>query len=640
MATDDANPDRADPEPPRPGSSTSTPRPAATGASSTSTTWRACARRIPRCSPSAPVRLALVGEGLVDGLRARPSRRARRPCGLPGAPPRRRRRARLAGEDPAPRRVAARLARRGHGRLRVPQRRGRAVRRSGGAGAAHRAVGRSPPPSPFDALGRRGAARAGAHHLRAVTSSRPRRKLLDGRGARAGARGAARLPHLCGRDGVARRRPARAREEGRAPGATCSHRRHAALVTRFQQTSPPITAKGIEDTAFYRHLRLLALNDVGGDPARFGRSTSTPFHAANAARARGFPLGLLVSQTHDTKRSGDVRARIGALGAMAEEWAGQVRPGARWPGRCAEAGRPTRTRSCPTLQTLVGAWPIQPERLCGYLEKALREAKRAAAGRSPTRPGRRAAGYCRALSSRRRPDGVRAVAERVAVEVGELPALRQPPLKLTGPGVPDVYQGDELVALTLVDPDNRWPVDWERGGVLREELREGKAPAAATRASSTSSAALLALRARRPAAFAGDYAPLDAGPGVVAFLRGDAVAVALPIREGGKLDTDLLALPAGRLAPGVRPGVARRRRDHGARAGLSASRAASSRRRATASCWRPARAISLSIRAAVAVVGRLSPAAPATAAACRGSRSRASRARRTASAASAGSARR
>ena len=97
-------------------------------------------------------------------------------------------------------------------------------------------------------------------------------------------------------------------------------RGHDEFVTRFQQTSPPVTAKGVEDTAFYRHLRLLALNEVGGDPARFGLSVDA-FHAANAARAERFPRGLLVTQTHDTKRSGDVRARIGALSTMADEWA-------------------------------------------------------------------------------------------------------------------------------------------------------------------------------------------------------------------------------------------------------------------------------------------------------------------------------
>ena len=103
-------------------------------------------------------------------------------------------------------------------------------------------------------------------------------------------------------------------------------RGHDEFVTRFQQTSPPVTAKGVEDTAFYRYGRLLALNEVGGEPARFGISVAD-FHAANAERARRFPRNLLVTSTHDTKRSGDARARIGALASMPGEWAGAV---GRW----------------------------------------------------------------------------------------------------------------------------------------------------------------------------------------------------------------------------------------------------------------------------------------------------------------------
>ena len=124
-------------------------------------------------------------------------------------------------------------------------------------------------------------------------------------------------------------------------------RGHDEFVTRFQQTSPPVTAKGVEDTAFYRHLRLLALNEVGGDPARFGLSVDA-FHAANAARAERFPRGLLVTQTHDTKRSGDVRARIGALSTMAEEWAALAE------GWVREADAPDEHSAYLVLQTLVG----------------------------------------------------------------------------------------------------------------------------------------------------------------------------------------------------------------------------------------------------------------------------------------------
>ncbi len=152
---------------------------------------------------------------------------------------------------------------------------------------------------------------------------------------------------------------------------------HEEFVSRFQQTSPPVTAKGVEDTAFYRYNRLLALNEVGGDPGRFGISVAE-FHAANRVRAERFPLGLLVTQTHDTKRSGDTRARIGALTTMPGEWRAAV---GRWreicaPLRAEHGGAPDANEEYLIYQTLVGVHPISAERLEGYLEKALREAKR------------------------------------------------------------------------------------------------------------------------------------------------------------------------------------------------------------------------------------------------------------------------
>jgi (1->4)-alpha-D-glucan 1-alpha-D-glucosylmutase len=300
-------------------------------------------------------------------------------------------------------------------------------------------------------------------------------------------------------------------------------RGHDEFVTRFQQTSPPITAKGIEDTAFYRHLRLLALNEVGGDPARFGLSVDA-FHAANAARAERFPRGLLVTQTHDTKRSGDVRARIGALSTMADEWA--TLAGA-W---VAEADAPDAHSAYLVLQTLVGAWPIAPERLEAYVEKALREAKLRTTWVAPDDAYEAAARrYARGLVESP-PDGFVAFAERLAVE-GRRAALGQLALKLTVPGVPDVYQGDELEALSLVDPDNRRPVDWEarRGALAR--LRGGAAPRDFGERKLDLIRRALALRARRPAAFAGAYEPIDAGPGVCAYLRGGEVLAVVAVRD-------------------------------------------------------------------------------------------------------------
>ena len=140
----------------------------------------------------------------------------------------------------------------------------------------------------------------------------------------------------------------------------------AELVTRFQQVTGPVMAKGVEDTAFYRWVRLTALNEVGGDPDRFSLPVEE-FHRANLERAQRFPLHLLATQTHDTKRSGDVRARIGALAGMADEWAERVRA---W--RILDDGH----ENYQLLQALVGAWPIKRGRIEGYMQKAMREAGR------------------------------------------------------------------------------------------------------------------------------------------------------------------------------------------------------------------------------------------------------------------------
>jgi (1->4)-alpha-D-glucan 1-alpha-D-glucosylmutase len=321
------------------------------------------------------------------------------------------------------------------------------------------------------------------------------------------------------------------------------------FVTRFQQTTPPIMAKGVEDTAFYRYARLLALNDVGGDPSRFSIDVAA-FHAANLRRAERFPRHLLSTTTHDTKRSGDVRARIGALAGMADEWAAAVRD---WRELCAPlrtAGAPDAIEEYTIFQTLAGAWPIASERLCAYIEKALREAKRNTSWVEPDRAWEeRVLAYCRSLYDH--PPFLAAFtpfAARLAA-VGELHALRQTALKLTVPGVPDVYQGDELVALSLVDPDNRRTVDWTRCRELLGELRAGAPPDDADARKLWLIRELLALRARRPDAFAGGaYTPLEAGPDAVAFARGDDVVVALPLRDGG-LDTLALELPPGRWRP-------------------------------------------------------------------------------------------
>jgi (1->4)-alpha-D-glucan 1-alpha-D-glucosylmutase len=320
--------------------------------------------------------------------------------------------------------------------------------------------------------------------------------------------------------------------EARLPAELASillleERGHDAFVIRFQQTTPPVMAKGVEDTAFYRYNRLLALNEVGGDPGRWSFGLED-FHAANGERARRFPRQLLASQTHDTKRSGDVRARLVALTWMAEEWAAFVR-GVRVP-----AGIDPNDAYL-VIQTLVGAWPLTRERLDGYLEKALREGKLRSNWLEPDLEyEQRVQELAWSLHGEVEP-----IVRRVA-PLGEQIALAQTLLKLTCPGVPDIYQGDELEALNLVDPDNRRPVDWE---ARRRSLADPPPKLRLIRQA-------LALRARRPEAFAGAYEPVDAGPDVCAFTRGGDVLVAVPLRPDASFDP-----PAGWrdvIGPGIR----------------------------------------------------------------------------------------
>jgi (1->4)-alpha-D-glucan 1-alpha-D-glucosylmutase len=305
------------------------------------------------------------------------------------------------------------------------------------------------------------------------------------------------------------------------------------FVVRFQQTSPAIKAKGVEDTAFYRYNRLLALNEVGGDPQRFGISVET-FHTRNLERARRFPRGLLATSTHDTKRSGDVRARIGVLAAIPCEWRAHV---LRW----RELNATFRTDDAPDAgeeyllyQTLIGAWPIDRERLLGYMRKALREAKLNTNWVSPHRGWEaRVERFCaNVLEHPPFLESFEPFAAEVATR-GRRAAIGQTLLKLTCPGIPDIYQGDELELLELVDPDNRRPVDWERRIGALAGRRAGASPTLET-AKLHLIVSALALRARRPDAFSDSYTPVAAGPTVCAFTRGQHdVLVVVRLWPGG-----------------------------------------------------------------------------------------------------------
>jgi (1->4)-alpha-D-glucan 1-alpha-D-glucosylmutase len=315
------------------------------------------------------------------------------------------------------------------------------------------------------------------------------------------------------------------------------------FISRFQQTTPPVMAKGVEDTAFYRYVRLLSLNDVGGDPSRFGIGVAD-FHAGNAERAARFPRNLLVTSTHDTKRSGDVRIRLAALPGLADEFAGLVRHWREVTAPLKRDGAPDGIEELLIYQTLLGAWPIEPERLDAYLEKALREAKRTSNWIEPDEAHEAAVqSFARAL-----PDfapfreGFDPFQAKLAA-VGDRFGLAQTLLKLTVPGVPDIYQGDELLALSLVDPDNRRPVDWDARREALDALAGGAAPTDDTRKLWLIQRAL-ELRRRRPEAFEGAYEPLGAGEDVVAFIRGGDVAAVALVRAGEPAGE--VELPAGR----------------------------------------------------------------------------------------------
>jgi (1->4)-alpha-D-glucan 1-alpha-D-glucosylmutase len=269
-------------------------------------------------------------------------------------------------------------------------------------------------------------------------------------------------------------------EEDRA-----EHRRFAG---KFQQVTAPVTAKGVEDTAFYVYNRLVSLNEVGGEPGRFGVRPET-VHAYNRDRQARWPYALSPLSTHDTKRSEDVRARINVLSEMPDDWRAAVD---RW-SRLNEAHRKTdEEQTIPDAneeyllyQTLVGAWPLEPyspeeyaelvHRIQEYMLKALHEAKVHTSWINPN------AEYDEAIrefighildegANRAFLDDFRAFQRRVSHH-GLFNSLSQTLLKLAAPGVPDTYQGTELWDFSLVDPDNRRPVDYERRSRMLLDLR-------------------------------------------------------------------------------------------------------------------------------------------------------------------------
>jgi (1->4)-alpha-D-glucan 1-alpha-D-glucosylmutase len=335
------------------------------------------------------------------------------------------------------------------------------------------------------------------------------------------------------------------------------------FLFRLQQLCAAATAKGVEDTAFYRHLVLTSLNEVGDSPAHFG-VTCTEFHEHNRHTQESRPYTLLATSTHDTKRSEDVRARINLLSESPDAWATAVR---RWHAlndKHRQGEWPDRGMEYLLYQTLVGAWPLRAERVTDYMRKASREAKQHTSWLQPddVYDGRLAAFITAVLAD---PWFVADLERFVATLAphGSINSLSATLLKLTSPGVPDIYQGTELWDFSLVDPDNRRPVDYALRRRLLDEARARPLSLTWSEDSTTGTAKIgliattLALRSRRADAFdeRGPYAPVWAqgefADDVVAFTRGDpACVISLgqrrSLRRRGRWGTTLITLPEGR----------------------------------------------------------------------------------------------
>ena len=340
------------------------------------------------------------------------------------------------------------------------------------------------------------------------------------------------------------------------------------FAMKFQQYTSPVMAKAVEDTAFYRYVRLLSLNEVGGDPRRFGSDVAT-FHRSNEERAAHHPHAMLATATHDHKRGEDVRTRIDALTEIPGLWERAIR---RWnrlnephKTQLENGAAPTENDEYLLYQMLIGTWPAEwlgvaaqsiddaargryVDRIETYLRKALREAKFRTSWTNPNAAYEDAAlGFARALLTAGTADEFFGELQALSGEcaaVGAVSSLSQTCLKLTVPGIPDIYQGCEFWDLSLVDPDNRQAVDYDlRSRTLRdmaERVERGESAALADellsswrdgRVKAYVTWRLLNLRKERRDTFLdGPYAALETtgthAEHLVAFARGDIVVVA------------------------------------------------------------------------------------------------------------------
>ncbi|MGB3857714.1 MAG: malto-oligosyltrehalose synthase [Ornithinimicrobium sp.] len=309
------------------------------------------------------------------------------------------------------------------------------------------------------------------------------------------------------------------------------------LCVRFQQTTGPVMAKSIEDTAFYRWHRLIALNEVGVNPALGANAQMRVLHDWALHQQAHWPLGMTTLSTHDTKRSEDVRARLLAVAGDEEAWT-----------ECGRAAYEAREEhgidgSAAHLiwQTLVGVGSISSDRLSAFLTKAIREAK---LHTSWIEVEADYEGRVLSCAEEMRTGGEVHDAIHDAIRRSEhqitAVVLAQKVLQLTMPGVPDTYQGSEVVDLSLVDPDNRRPVDYERRAAALARIDEGADPVDLSEMKLLVTARALRLRRAMPEVFGaqGSYRPLHAGPHLLGHVRAERVAtLTLRAPHGVSVDT-------------------------------------------------------------------------------------------------------
>jgi len=347
-------------------------------------------------------------------------------------------------------------------------------------------------------------------------------------------------------------------------------RQETEFVMRFQQFTPPVMAKGVEDTAFYCFNRLVAMNEVGGDPGSNGLSVAK-FHAYNKKMQATHPHTMVTLSTHDTKRSDDVRSRLAVLSEMPADFGSALNRWSRMNNDLraelfggGHGEMPDRNTEYMLYQTLIGAWPIAVERVQDYMLKATREAKQKTSWTTNNAEFEDALHKFIEAAMQHAPfvtDLEQFVGQ--VIDTGRINSLAQTLMKHTAPGVPDLYQGSELWDLSLVDPDNRRPVDYRLRAKLLHEIKRlprDKGAAEALRRADEGLPKLwtvhqaLCLRRERPESFGAEasYKPLKVD-GVkarhaIAYLRGEGVVTIVPrllVELGRDWGQTAVELPGG-----------------------------------------------------------------------------------------------